>query len=812
MALVLALNPWSAPGEPMPPAATQPTHTNHLAGQTSPYLLQHAHNPVDWCPWGKEAFAEARRRQVPILVSIGYSTCYWCHVMERETFESESAAAIMNERFVCIKVDREERPDVDDIYMSAAQLMTGSGGWPLNVWLTPPSADGSDPGLKPFYAGTYFPPEPRYGRPSFTQVCESLSEAWTSQHEQVLDQAERITQAIREHLSAATESVRLDGRQVSLAVDGLLRMYDPTNGGFGGAPKFPQPVFAMFLLETLDQIQPEAQQEKAKAALRKTLDAMALGGIYDQIGGGFHRYSTDAQWLVPHFEKMLYDNAQLACLYARSYRATKDPFDAHIARDICDYVLREMTLPDGRFSSAQDAEVDAREGLNYLWTDRDIKSLVDAGKLTDADATFVRHVFGMDAGPNFQDPHHPDEPKRSVLSLPERPDALAAELGLDRAAFDDQLARIRTIMLTERMTRKQPGLDDKVIVSWNALMIAGLADTAIATLERKYYDAAIKAAQAILSKMRDATGGLVRTSRGDALANIPAFFEDYACMTRALLALDVAATAFNDHDARWREEAIALVEDAKSRFGDGPLLSVMYDTLDRQSDLLLRQRSTTDGAMPSAISVWINAHMDLFEITGERQYLEYAIACLSAISQDIKANPIGCINSTRALHRLLDRDGSLPDKLGPEVAEKPTESPVTILSAGDKLVVPNDGEARLPIRIEIEGKQFHINAATIDPALEAMGLQPLRATIVGGTGYAVRLDMPAGKPFQGPVHGDNLPALTVYENTIEGAVIVQRTGDVIAGRPRIALSYQVCNDRACYQPLTVELEVELLAQ
>lgn len=791
------------------PATAEHAHTNRLAEQTSPYLLQHAHNPVNWYPWGPEAFAEAKRRQVPILVSVGYSTCYWCHVMERESFENETTAKIMNDRFVCIKVDREERPDVDDIYMAAVQLMTGSGGWPMNVWLTPPSADGTDPGLKPFYAGTYFPPEPKYGRPSFTQVCENLSEAWKTQNPQVLEQADRVTQAVREHLTADSESVRLDGRTVGMAVDGLLRMHDATHGGFGDAPKFPQPVYPMLLLEVMDQIEPEAQREKATDAVRKTLDAMALGGVYDQVGGGFHRYSTDAEWLVPHFEKMLYDNGQLATLYAKNYRKNKDEFDARIAKDICNYVLREMTLADGRFTSAQDAEVDSKEGLNYLWQASDLDVLVEREALTKDDAAFVLRVLGMAGGPNFQDPHHPEEPRRIILNMPQRHDALMAELSMDRSAFDEQLTHVRKVMLTERMTRKQPGLDDKVIVSWNALMIAGLANTAGATLERRYYDAAAQAARSILSTMRADDGGLLRTSRGDSVGTIPAFFEDYAFMVHALVALDIAATTFNDQQSAWRAQAVALSNEAKTRFGDGPLQAMMYDTLPGQSDLLVRQRSTRDGAVPSAISIWINAHIDLFELSGERQHLEYAIACLGAISKEIEANPMACVNSVRALHRLLEHDGSLPDKLGAEPITKPVDSPVAIHAAVERIAVPKTGAARLPIRIEIEDVQFHINAARIDPKLEELGMQPLTVSLVGGTGYTLELAFPKGKDFEGPLIGDDFPPLQVYQGAIEGAIVVSRTDEAITGRPRIALTYQVCSESVCFNPMTVELDVEL---
>src|ERR1043165_6403662 len=337
--------------------ATQP-HTNRLAKETSPYLLQHAHNPVDWFPWGIEAFAEARKRGVPIFLSIGYSTCYWCHVMERECFESEEIAAQMNRGFLCIKVDREERPDLDDIYMAATQMTTGRGGWPMSVFLEPEK-------LRPFYCGTYFPPEPRGGMRSFPQILEAISGAWKNERDEVAQQSETLANAVREHLGTVESTVPVGLGHVSKAAQTLLRMLDRVHGGFGSAPKFPQPVFLEFLLDIREVAADEATRDATDQALRLTLDRMACGGMNDQIGGGFHRYSVDEKWLVPHFEKMLYDNAQLAAVYARAGTIYNDDFYRRTARRTIEYILKEMTQPSGAFSSAQDAEVDGREGGNY---------------------------------------------------------------------------------------------------------------------------------------------------------------------------------------------------------------------------------------------------------------------------------------------------------------------------------------------------------------------------------------------------------------------------------------------------------------
>ena len=386
---------------------------NRLAEETSPYLLQHAYNPVDWYPWGEEAFAAARQRNVPIFLSIGYSTCYWCHVMERESFEKPEVAKIMNRDFVCIKVDREQRPDVDEIYMTACQVYTrvttgrASGGWPLSLFLDPTT-------LKPFFAGTYFPPEPGFGKPSFTQLLAGVHDSWGTQRATLEEQSNQVAMMVTRELETQAGVQPLGASLGARAVSGLMSYHDKINGGFGGAPKFPQPVYLELMIAG-GWDRPEVQQ-----AVRKTLDAMAIGGIYDHVGGGFHRYAVDADWTVPHFEKMLYDNGQLASLYADVYQRTGDEFYAEVVRGILDYVLREMTAPDGAFLSAQDAEVNAREGGSYIWLPEEIREALGAQDHAQ-DIDFTMEVYGLAGGSNFKDPHHQDAPPANVLRFKDRP-------------------------------------------------------------------------------------------------------------------------------------------------------------------------------------------------------------------------------------------------------------------------------------------------------------------------------------------------------------------------------------------------------
>ncbi len=530
------------------------THTNRLANEKSPYLLQHAHNPVDWFPWGPEAFEKARRENKPIFLSIGYSTCHWCHVMERESFENEAVAAVLNQHFVCIKVDREERPDIDKIYMTATLATTGGGGWPMSVWLTPD--------LKPFYCGTYFPP------PQFVALLERIHEVWEANRDGVLDQANRLTEALTDHLSVAARSpdrtaAGLDDTPLKLGLEQFRQMYDPEHGGFGGAPKFPRPVVLNFLFRV-------GGADMALHTLRK----MGEGGLFDHLGGGFHRYSVDERWLVSHFEKMLYDQAQLVCSYVDAYQLTRDEFYADIARRTCDYVLRDMTSPDGGFYSAEDADSEGVEGKFYVWTRQEVEQI-----LGERAEEFCR-AYDVDSAGNW-------EHGLNVLHVV-RPGDLAEE---------------RAKLFAARQKRVRPHRDEKIITAWNGLMISALARTAQAEVERasrslsaepngrharstKYLAAAQKAA-----RRYDALPHLIRCG------SAPAVVDDYAFLANGLL--DLYET---DFDPRWLQNAIALADQMIEKFYDRQH-GGFYMTDGRDPSVILRAKEDYDGAEPSGNSV-----------------------------------------------------------------------------------------------------------------------------------------------------------------------------------------------------------------
>ncbi len=780
------------------PPDSAPAHTNRLAQESSPYLLQHAHNPVDWYPWGPEAFEEARRRQVPILLSVGYSTCYWCHVMERESFENEAIAQQMNEQFVCIKLDREERPDVDDVYMTALQLLTRSGGWPLNAFLTPPGAEGEDdPGLRPFFAGTYFPPDDSMGRPGFPAVLTNISHAWNNQRDQVFEQAGKLTEAVREQLGDEGKVVRVDERQISEAMETLLRIHDRDNGGFGGSPKFPQPVYAEFLLDTRTMVTDPAVRTQIDEALRRTLDKMATGGIHDQVGGGFHRYAVDAEWVVPHFEKMLYDNGQLASLYAKSFLFDRDPYDAEVLRGILEYVRREMTAPGGPFYSAQDAEVDGREGLNYVWTPEEIDLL-----LTESDAAFTKDVFGLNAGTNFQDPHHPEADATNVLVLRMRPEALALALGMEDDEFATRLASVRSKMLAARDQRKQPRLDDKLLVSWNGLMIAGFAHGALALGDLTYLDNAERAARAILNDMRTDDGGLLRVARLG-VAKEPAILEDYAFFVQGLLAIHRVNAASLRGDLTYINAATELTEFARRTFAD-PDTGVWYDTREGKPDLLVRVRSAYDGATPSASSVMLHNLIELHELTGKDEYLETAKRLAASLSVEIERSPLATVNSVRALGRLMAMAPEFAGELGQRQEEELREAPVQILAAVERVRVPKEGPAgTITLRVQID-EGYHITAR--EPGVP--GLYPFTIRVDGNPGVEAVTAYPEGAAYTGSAIEEG-GTMMVYEGTFDIEVTLQRTGEPWQGRALLVVEYQACTDEACLAPVAVELDLAI---
>ena len=790
--------PEPATMNPQQDAAPPIELRNRLGDETSPYLLQHAQNPVAWYPWGEEAFEAARALDRPILVSVGYSTCYWCHVMERESFEDEAVAAILNEHFVCIKVDREERPDVDDIYMNAVHMLNdGQGGWPANIFLEPD-------GLKPFLAGTYFPPVDGRGRPSFTSVLQQIITFWNDRRPDILQQANLVAGRIEQIMGEVPPTVGLSTDDVERGVDQVMAIHDAVNGGFVGnprrAPKFPIPVTVDFLMAA------GWEREDVRAAVALTLDRMAIGGMYDQVGGGFHRYSTDAVWLVPHFEKMLYDNGQLAATYAAAYERTQDPLYARVVRRTLDYVLREMTADSGMFYSAQDAEVNHREGENYLWLPDEVRAaLTDAGLSGDVDT--IMTVYGLAAGTNFQDPHHPEDAPKNVVHLTDRTEVLAAALDIDEQTLLEIIDRANAAMLVVRDGRDQPGLDDKILTGWNGMMIRGMADAGRILDEPRYVDAARRAADALLGLMRQRDGSLLRTARGGE-ARIDAFLEDYALLIDGLLALHEATD-----EAHHLDMAEALAAAARSRFWDDRV-GGYFDTLDGQTDLFVRMRSNYDGAVPCGNSAMAMNLVTLHARTGNERYLDDAAATLRSLSTPLADRPANSVLAARALLALLavdaDRVAAAPavvDAADPPpdidrpARPRPASSEPLQVEADPKRFRLADG-AEVTIDVEITvAPRYHVNAH--EPGIDY--LIPLEITLQNGAGLEIEVAYPAGETYNGPEG-----VMKVHHGTVTIPVTVRRVGP-ITGRPRLMLSYQVCDDKVCLAPDTKRIPIAVIA-
>jgi uncharacterized protein YyaL (SSP411 family) len=582
---------------------------NRLASETSPYLLQHAHNPVNWYPWGPEAFELARRDDKPVLLSVGYSACHWCHVMERESFENDEIADLMNRLFVSIKVDREERPDVDQIYMQAVQSMTGRGGWPMTVFLTPDAV--------PFYGGTYFPPVDRHGMPGFPRLLQSIADAYHTRRGEVLEAGSQLVESMG-------QSGRLSGAANLLSRDvliqgylGLSAEYDERDGGLGHAPKFPQPM----TWEAVLRVGRRTGDSRALDMLRHTLTRMARGGIYDQLGGGFHRYSVDGQWLVPHFEKMLYDNAQLASLYLHGWLATGDDQYRRIVEETLDYVRREMTHPAGGFYSAQDADSEGVEGKFFVWSPREIEAA-----LGDPDLARVALAYwGVADGSNFEG--------HNILFVPREPAAVAESLGMTEDALAAAVARARSILHGVREKRLHPGLDDKVLASWNGLMLAAFAEAAAVLGRADYLDAAVRNAEFLTDQMmRD--GRLLRSWK-DGQSRITGYLEDYAMLGVGLLTLYEAT-----FDRRWLNESRRLADEALRLFWS-PDREAFFDTGHDQESLVVRPRNIFDNAVPSGTSVAIEWLLRLAVVFGEERYEAIALRALRPMADLMQRYPSG---------------------------------------------------------------------------------------------------------------------------------------------------------------------------
>jgi uncharacterized protein YyaL (SSP411 family) len=560
------------------------SEANRLGGETSPYLLQHARNPVHWHPWGPEALARARSEDRPIFLSIGYSACHWCHVMERESFENDSIAQLMNEHFVNVKVDREERPDLDEIYMKAVQSMTGSGGWPMSVFLTPD--------LEPFYGGTYFPPRSAHGRPGFAEVLTAIARAWKEDRENVATQGRRMAKRIADEGTWSTIA-DLDPQILDRSFAALQQSHDPEWGGFGGAPKFPHALDLRILLRHFLRTRNPA----ALAIATTTLDRMAEGGIRDHLGGGFHRYSTDEKWLIPHFEKMLYDTALLLPAYLEAHLQTGQERYARVARECVDWVLREMVTPGGGFASSQDADSEGEEGRFFAWTPEEIAAILGAKRGSRAAAW-----FGVTDEGNF-------EHGRSALWRHDPPAELAARLRCDPHELEADMEGARSELWEAREKRVHPGTDDKVLVSWNGLMISALAQAHQVLGEARALDAARRAASFVLESMRRPDGRLFATSRGGR-AHLDAYLDDYAFLIQALIDLYES-----DFDERWIQEALALEAIVAERFADTEK-GGWFTTASDHETLIARLKNPHDGALPSGNGVQALNLLRLAELTG----------------------------------------------------------------------------------------------------------------------------------------------------------------------------------------------------
>jgi uncharacterized protein YyaL (SSP411 family) len=628
---------------------------NRLASQTSPYLLQHSENPVDWYPWGPEALRRARDEDRPILLSVGYSACHWCHVMERESFEDPETAAYMNEHFVSVKVDREERPDVDAIYMETVQAMSGHGGWPMTVFL--------DPDGVPFYGGTYFPPQEGRGMPSFRMVMEAVIASFEGKREEIRERAPG-TRARLGAIGLAEPSTDLPGTtELQEAIGLLLAGADPVNGGFGGAPKFP-PASALELLLCRGE----------RESVERTLDAMAAGGIYDQLGGGFARYSVDASWLVPHFEKMLYDNALLARAYLHGWQELGHQRYRRVCEETLDWMLREMRGPEGGFYSALDADSEGEEGRFYVWTPAQVREV-----LGERAAAAIEH-YGISEAGNFDG--------ASVLRLP----------GGAAAPAPPGLAEMREALLVARSSRVRPGLDDKRLTSWNALAIAALAEAGAVLGREDYQAAAGDCAEFLLSLVRDGEGRLLRSFK-DGEARLNAYLEDHAFLLEALLTLYEAS-----FEPRWFEAAQALAETTIERFGD-PERGGFFSTSSDHEELIARRKEVGDHPIPSGNSAAALGLLRLAALSGERRYAEWAQGVLALFAKPAIGHPEALAHMLRALdfHLSPTREVALTGEEAGELADavRTHFRPHLVLAAGPE---GSEVPALLRGRTAVEGR------------------------------------------------------------------------------------------------------------
>ncbi len=730
-------------------------YTNRLILEDSPYLLQHAHNPVDWYAWGPEAFERAKAEDKPIFLSIGYSTCHWCHAMERESFESIEIARILNKHFISIKIDRERRPDVDEFYMTAVQMLTGHGGWPMSSFLTPEA--------QPFFGGTYYPPQ------QFTALLERVREGWANQRDQIRQQAVRVADAVKEVIAARGQAAAVGQEAVQRAVGELLARHDSRRGGFGGAPKFPHEPELLFLLERSLRTGDGA----ALAAAEKSLDAMARGGIYDQVGGGVHRYSTDSEWLVPHFEKMLYNQAHLSRAYLAAYRLTGKPFYARVARQTLDYVLREMTSPEGGFYSATDADSAGVEGEFFVWTAEELREV-----LPDEEAALAIDLWGVSETGNFEG--------KSILHLPRSLDAFAADRKLELEDLFERVDRVRDTLWRLRERREHPLRDDKVVTAWNGMMFTSLAEGADILDEDRYLKAAVKVADFLWRTNRRAEGELWRVHLNGS-SSVVALQNDYAYLAEAFLALYDSTG-----DERWLKRAQEVCDAMLDKFWDPDQGGFFMSAAGADPHLIARPKSPNDGAIPSGNSVAVRALALLASRTGEESYGNRASATLSAFAESIQRNPAGFS------YMLLGADELLSGGVGPRQygASGKVRATARLEPAAGALTL----EVDLAIR---EG--WHINSH--QPLQDHLIATDMSVASDGGTWTLGEVRYPEGETVRLSFQDE---PLAVYQGDVRlSGRVTYGGGDAQGPAPVVPLrlKIQACNDRLCLRPEELVLEV-----
>ena len=783
---------------------------NRLANESSPYLLLHAHNPVDWYPWGPEAFERAKKENKPIFLSIGYSSCFWCHVMERKVFENEKIAAYMNEHFVNVKVDREERPDVDEIYMLSLQVymqMIGSGqggGWPLSMFLTP---DG-----KPIAGGTYFPPEDMPGRPGFPTVMGQLLNAWRTRSDDVVRTAEMVSREVQRLSQPSLQlgNITLNQNSVESAVNAVADSFDPEYGGFDfspqapNRPKFPTPSKLM-LLQSEIATDPENSENLSKM-IDHTLETMAAGGIYDHLGGGFHRYSTERKWLVPHFEKMLYDNAQLVEVYTQAFRRTRNPKYRTVVEETLDFVLRELTDQNGAFYSALDAETDGVEGEFYVWSADEIKQTLGA-----ADYQIFSKAYGLEKDQTFE--------HGLILHRPQSIASLGRELSIPQKELSARLLKMRKELLAVRMQRKPLLRDDKILTSWNGLMIRAFA-IAGKTFDRpEYIAAAEKAATYLLTNLRDNEGRLLRTSR-NGKASLNAYLDDYAFLTSGLLALYDASRS-----EKWLNTARRLTDNQIALFWDRENHGFYFTTHDHES-LIARTKSAYDSEIPSGNSVAVSNLLRLSQLAAAPAFITYAQQTLEVFGPQFERSPSGMTYYAMGLKNYLKLAGPITSAIPQNLSSETTPSPKSTPSSNSRetkvglAVAPSEANkhprlkavgffdvdtvkpnstCRVAIHLKI-ADGWHINANPAQPDF----VIPTQLKIAEPQGLTLKdVKYPEGDTI-------TLPGIETPLSVYEGEVVIHGTFAIPANMTadtsvELHLRYQACDDETCERPETIIL-------